>query len=172
VVHLNPTNVTHSKPDIFRVTIIGFCLCLIIVLLFTLAFEWMTGLMGLNVIAQTFLSVFTILASLFILVELPIVLSLTIDSNKIVVKNLLTRRKKDFFFEHLDSFKISIQLRIRSRFHFDLILLRDGKALEAIPLKYVDNLDQIIKELENHLKNSTEDEYGFLRYIREQKNTK
>lgn len=141
--------------------LVGGALCIFLV-------EWATGVMGLNIVSLTFLTVLTVVVILFfILIELPIVLALTIDDNKIVIKNLLTRKNTVFLLENIHSFKISIQMRGYRGFYLDLILLRHGEALASISLQYIGNLDEIIKGLEKHLRNSTQDEYGFLQYIRE-----
>jgi len=160
-----------SEPNIFRTTLMALYLFMVAVIICLLIVEWMTGIIGMNVMAQTLLTILAFFAGLlFILVELPIVLSLIIDDNKIVVKNLLTRKNTEFSFDDLHSFKISIQVGIHSGLQADLILLRHGEAVESISLAYIYNLDQIIKGLEKHLRNVTEDEYGLLRYLREQKN--
>jgi hypothetical protein len=160
---------THSTPHIFRLTVIALWLLMIIGLFCIAVIEWATESIELNIFIQTFLTVMTILVGiLFMLIELPRILALTIDNNKIVVKNLLTRQAKHFLLETIDCFKISSQFGLRSGFHFELILLKDDKVYESISLRYIHNLDQIIKELENRLQNVTEDEYGFLRHIRDQ----
>jgi hypothetical protein len=163
------TAMTHSTPHIFRLILIAVWLLLITGLFCIAVVEWATESIGLNIFIQTFLTVMTILAGLlFMLLELPRILAMTIDNNKIVVKNLLTRQAKHFLFETIDCFKISSQFGLRSGFHFELIQLKDDKLYESISLRYIHNLDQIIKELENRLQNVTEDEYGFLRHIRDQ----
>ena len=150
----------------------GLYLFFIVGLICLLIVDWLTNVMELNTVAQTCLAILAIFSGLFfILIELPIVLSLTIDDDKIVVKNLLTRKSKKFLFENIHSFKISTQIRIHSGLKFDLILLQHGEPIESIPLQYVYNLDQIIKELEKHFRDVTEDEYGLLRHVREQRNS-
>lgn len=150
-------------------TVLG--LFLIIGLFCIVIVEWVTGWVGLNIFIQTFLTAFTVITGLlFILIELPRILALTIDNDKIVIKNLLTRKTKHLFFETIDGFKISSYFRTNSGLHFELILLGDRKIRETISLSYIDNLDQIMKELEKRLQDLTQDEYGFLRYIREQQN--
>jgi hypothetical protein len=130
--------------------------------------EWVSDIMGMNIILLAFLGVSIIFVGLFfILIELPIALALTIDDKKIVVRNLLTRKSQEYLLEDFHGFKISILMRGYRGFYLDLILLRHGEALEPISLQYIGNLDEIIKALEKHLRNLTDDEYGFLRYIRE-----
>lgn len=136
-----------------------------------LALEWAIGGMGINIFFQTLIIIFTIITGLhFISIELPEILALTIDDNKIATKNLLTGKTKDFLFEAIDSFKISTRFGTKSGFHFKLVLLAQGKILETISLSYVDNLNQIMKELEKRIQNLTEDEYDFIRHTREQQN--
>jgi hypothetical protein len=134
-----------------------------------LILEWTFGAMGLNIFVQALIIVFTITTGLlFILTELPQILALTIDENKIVTKNLMTGRTKEFLFEAIDSFKISIQMGPKGGLRCHLTLFAQSKILGTISLSYVDNLDQIIKELEKRLQNLTEDKYGVLRLIRRQ----
>jgi hypothetical protein len=162
---------TRSEPNIFRMTLMALYLFLTATLFCLLILEWLTGVMEMNILAKTFLTISVITAGLlFIVFELPIVLMLTIDDHKMIVKNLLTRKSKEFLFENIHSFKISIQIRIHSGPQADLILLRHGEAIESISLTYIHNLDQIIKGLEKQLRNVTDDEYGFLRYLRERQN--
>lgn len=117
------------------------------------------------------LILFTIIIGLFfILLELPQILALTIDENKIATKNLLTGRTKEFLFKTIDSFKISIQMGPKGGLRFELILFAQSKTLATIPLSYIENMDQIIRKLEKRLQNLTEDEYGFLRLVRGQEN--
>src|SRR5688572_1178264 len=118
--------------------LVGGTLCMLLV-------EWVTGVMGMNIILLTFLTALIIFAGLyFILIELPIALGFTIDDNKIVVKNLLTKKNQVFFLEYIHSFKISIKMRGYRGFYLDLILLRHGEAFESISLQYIGNLDEII----------------------------
>jgi hypothetical protein len=163
--------IIQSKSNIFRVTLMWLGLFVTIVPFCIVILEWTTGKMGVNIFFQTILILSTIITGLiFILIELPQILALTIDDNKIVTKNLLTGRTKEFLFETIDSFRISTQFGTKSGFHFKLVLLAHGKILETISLSYVDNLNQIMTEMEKRIQNLTEDEYGFLRYIREQQN--
>jgi hypothetical protein len=137
-----------------------------------LVLEWAFGGMGLNIFVQAIIILFTLITGLlFILIELPQILALTIDENKIVTKNLITGETKEFIFEAIDSFKISIQMGTKSGLHLKLILAAQSKILATISLSYVENPDQIIKELEKRLPNLTEDEYGVLGLIRRQENT-
>ncbi len=158
-----------SKSNIFRLTLMWFGLFVIIGPFCILILEWTFGGMGLNIFVQALLMVFIIITGLlFILTELPQILALTIDENKIVTRNLMTGRTKEFLFEAIDSFKISIQMGPKGGLRCHLILFAQSKILGTISLSYVDNLDQIIKELEKRLQNLTEDKYGVLRLIRRQ----
>lgn len=159
-----------SEPYYFRMTLMGLYLFLLGVLICLLIVEWLTDVMEFNLVAQLLFTILAIFAALFfILIELPIVLRLTIDDNKVVVKNLLTKKSKEFLLENIHSFKITTHIRMHSGIQADLILLRHGETIESISLRYIYNLDQIINELEKHLRNVTEDEYGFLQRIRDQR---
>jgi hypothetical protein len=123
--------------------------------------------MGMDFVILAFITMWaTFGALIFILMQLP-VLALSVDDDKIIVKNLLTRKNTVFLLENIHSFKISIQMRGYRGFYLDLILLRHDESVDSISLQHIGNLDEIIKELEKHLRNLTEDEYGMLRYIRE-----
>ena len=131
-----------------------------------LVLEWAFGVMGLNVFSQALIILFTIITGgLFILIELPKILELTIDEDKIVTKNLLTGKTTYILFKSIDSFKIYTHFQPKSGLHFELILAADGKKMQQISLSYIDNQDQIIKELEKRLKNLTEDEYGLFQDV-------
>jgi hypothetical protein len=135
-----------------------------------LAIEWLTDWKVMNVLAQAFLTNLTFFAVFFfILVELPKVMTLKIDDDKIVIKNLLTRRSKEFWLEDLHSFNVSTEIGIFRELEINLILLRHREAIESISLQYMVNVDQIINQLEKHLPNVTDDEYGFLGLIRGQR---
>jgi hypothetical protein len=166
--NFTPTAVTESNTNIFRVTLMAVFLFLPGGTLCMLLIEWLTNVIGFNTIFLTIATILTVLVALsFILIELPIALALTIDNKRIVVKNLLTKKVQVILFQNIHSFKISIKMRGYRGFILELILLKHGEALHSIPLQYIGNLDEIIKELEKHLRNLTEDEYGFLKYIRE-----
>jgi hypothetical protein len=136
-----------------------------------LAIEWLTDWKVVNVLAEAFLTNLAFFAVFFfILVELPKVTTLKIDDDKIIVKNILTRRKKEFWLEDIHSFKISAKVEIFSELEINLILLRHGEVIETISLQYIVNVNQIINQLEKHLPNETEDEYGLLALIRGQRN--
>jgi len=136
-----------------------------------LTIEWLEDLVWLNALSEAFLTVLATLAGFFFIVkELPIVVALTIDEEKIVVKNLLTRTKKEFYIDLLHSFKVSTELQLFVELEVDLILLRHGEEVESISLQYIVNVDQIINQLEKQLQNVSEDEYGYLELIRGQRN--
>jgi hypothetical protein len=157
-----------SRPNIPRLTLMALYLFLIGAPICMLLLEWLTGVIVIDIILLTYLTLLIIcIGFVIILNELPI-LTLTIDDGKIVVRNLLTRSNYVFLLEDIHSFRISIEMRGFRGFVLHLILLQHGAALEPISLRYVGNLDEIITELEKHLRNLTEDQYGFLRYIRKQ----
>jgi hypothetical protein len=132
-----------------------------------LIIEWLTDRKIVNVLAQAFLANLAFFAVVFfILVELPKVLTLKIDDDKIKVKNLLTRRSKEFWLEDIHGFKVSAEVGIFGELEINLILLRHGEAIESISMQYMVNVDEIINRLEKQLPNVTEDEYGFLELIR------
>ncbi|HCW08956.1 MAG TPA: hypothetical protein DGG95_16495 [Cytophagales bacterium] len=132
-----------------------------------LVIEWLTDWKILNVLTQAFLVNLAFFAVFFfIIVELPKVLTLKLDDNKIKIKNVLTRQSKEFWLEDIHSFKVSAEVRIFSELEINLILLRNGEAIESISMQYMVNVDQIIHRMEKQLPNVTEDEYGFLELIR------
>ncbi len=151
-------------------TIMLFAMSLIVGLLLLLIFELTTNKLGINALGLYLLAVGLFIVTLFILFELPNVVVLTIDENKITVRNLLTRKKKDFLFMDFHSFKISVRFRMYALPYSELILLRHGDPIEVIPLVYIANLDQIVKELEKHSRNMTVDEYGLISLLRNQNN--
>lgn len=162
---------TQSKPKTLRIASMVLYLILVAALICLLTIEWLTDLVWMNALSEAFLTVLATLAGFFFIVaELPIVLAVTIDDEKIIVKNLLTRSSKKFWIDCLHSFKVSTEIQIFGELQVDLILMRHGEEVESISLQYVVNVDQIIKQLEKHLQNVTEDEYGFLQMIRGQRN--
>jgi len=168
---LHRARVTRSKLNTFRFASMAIYLLVVASLNCLLTIEWLTDWKVVNVLTQAFLTNLAFFAVFFfILVELPKVLTLKIDNDKIKVKNLLTRKTKEFWLEDIHSFKASAEIGIFSELEINLILLRHGKEFESISLQYMVNVDQIINKLEKQLSNVTEDEYGFLELIRGQRN--
>jgi len=168
--NLHRSPMTRSKPNTIRLASMAVYLLLVAGLNCLLAIEWLTDWKVVNVLTQAFLTNLAFFAVFFfILVELPKVITLKIDDDKIVVKNLLTRKSKGFWLEDIHSFKVSAEIGVFRELEINLILMRNGKAFESISLQYMVNVDQIINQLENRLPNVTEDEYGWLGLIRGQR---
>ncbi|HTH55433.1 MAG TPA: hypothetical protein VL728_05265 [Cyclobacteriaceae bacterium] len=162
---------TRSKPNTLRCASLALYLLSVASLNCLLAIEWLTDWKVVNALALAFLTNLAFFAVFFfILVELPKVLTLKIDDNKIVMRNFLTRRTKEFWLEDIHSFKVSVEIGIFNELEINLILLHQGKAFDSVSLQYMVNVDQIINQLEKHLSNETDDEYGFLRLVRGQRN--
>lgn len=137
-------------------------------LVFFFAIELTTSWIGINDFGLYVLIVIILASLLSIFMELPGAVALRIVNDKIIVRNLLTRKETEILFSAIDEFKIQIHIEKYSGLNFTLVLIKQGKAHDAIELRYVANLAEIIQRLEEQLPNSTEDEYGLLKLVMEQ----
>ena len=137
-------------------------------LVFFFAIELTTSWIGINDFCLYVLIVIILASLLSIFMELPGAVALRIVNDKIIVRNLLTRKETEILFSAIDEFKIQIHIEKYSGLNFTLVLIKQGKAHDAIELRYVANLAEIIQRLEEQLPNSTEDEYGLLKLVMEQ----
>ena len=137
-------------------------------LVFFFAIELTTNWIGLNDFGLYVLIVIILASLLSIFMELPGAVALTIVNDKIIVRNLLTRKETEILFSAIDEFKIQIHIEKYSGLNFTLVLIKQGKAHDALELRYVANLAEIIQRLGKQLPNSTEDEYGLLKLVMEQ----
>lgn len=140
-------------------------------LLCLLTIEWATDWMEINGLGRYVLIIIILAGLLGIFIELPEIKALTIVDDKIIVKNLLTRKSKETLFTTIDEFKILIHIHRYSGLKFTLILLKQGNSHEPISLSYINNLTEIIDRLEKQLPNSTEDEYGLLELMKQGQQT-
>ena len=137
-------------------------------LVFFFFFFFTTSWIGINDFGLYVLIVIILASLLSIFMELPGAVALRIVNDKIIVRNLLTRKETEILFSAIDEFKIQIHIEKYSGLNFTLVLIKQGKAHDAIELRYVANLAEIIQRLEEQLPNSTEDEYGLLKLVMEQ----
>lgn len=159
---------TQSRPNILRLTIIRLWLLVTLGLIFLFVMELIMNWIGINDFGL-YVLILIILASLLgIFMELPEAVALTIVDDKIIVGNLLTGKENEILFTAIDEFKIQIHIEKYGGLNFTLMLIRKGNSHDAIELRYVANLAEIIQRLENQLPNSTEDEYGLLKLVMEQ----
>jgi hypothetical protein len=159
---------TQSKPNILALTLTGLGVLLLIVFYCIIVFEWVTGTVAMDIPFQIITSVMIVfLVLFFFIVELPKMHSLTIADNKIIIRNLVTKKTKDILLEVIDGFKISTRVGMKTGLRFQLLLFKHDKIKETISLEYIDNPVQIMKALETHLQNLTDDQYGIFRHLGE-----
>jgi hypothetical protein len=160
---------TPSRPNIFKLIIARLWVLITVGLLVMLIVEWGTGWMEIDSVGQYFILIAIMSGLLGILIELPEIKALTIADDKIIVKNLLTGKSKEIRFTVVDEFKILVHMQRYSGLKLTLILSNQGNPHEPISLDYVDNPHEIIHALEKRLPNTTIDEYGFLKFVRQRK---
>jgi hypothetical protein len=158
---------TQTKSDNIGVAMVLF-VTLIITAAFTLAtYEWATGEIGITQIQKIVLTLMAyVIGPIYMLIELPKLKSLTLDKNKIVIKNLLTRRTKEFLLDEIDGFKTSSQ-SARGGLVYEIIFFKQGRPAQVISSSYIKNYDDIRNQLGKQLTNLGADKFDFFRYVKE-----
>lgn len=150
---------TRSSPKIIKLAIVQSLVLVTICLFLFLVIELLSNWIGVNGLGLFLMAIAILAGSIVILIVLTEVNEIIVFDDKIIVRNLFTRRSKDYLFKNINAFKITTHFELSRGLRLYLILMNQRSQSEPVCLDYIDNIAEIVNALEGRLENSIEDEY-------------
>lgn len=138
-------------------------------LLIWMTYEWVAAEKSIGLIQRIFFTVLSgIVTPLIWGIEIPKLKSVEIDNDRIIIRNLLTRARKEIPIDTIDGLKTTSKWA-KGGPVYEVVIVINGKPFHKISSNYIKNYDNIRAELRKRLTILSADDFEKMRSVVKEK---